>query len=63
MILIARKRLTPNEYISITMEQRIDRLEKDRCKLREQNEMLEKENQALKDELRKVKELLYANDK
>lgn len=60
---MARKRLTPNEYISITMEQRIDRLEKDRCKLREQNEMLEKENQALKDELRKVKELLYANDK
>ena len=63
MILMARKRLTPNEYISITMEQRIDRLEKDRCKLREQNEILEKENQALKDELRKVKELLYANDK
>lgn len=60
---MARKRLTPNEYISITMEQRIDRLEKDRCKLREQNEILEKENQALKDELRKVKELLYANDK
>ena len=60
---MARKRLTPNEYISITMEQRIDRLEKDRCKLREQNEILEKENKALKDELRKVKELLYANDK
>jgi cell division protein FtsB len=60
---MARKRLTPNEYISITMEQRIDRLEKDRCKLREQNEMLKKENEALKDELRKVKELLYANDK
>lgn len=60
---MARKRLTPNEYISITMEQRIDRLEKDRCKLREKNEILNKENQALKDELRKVKELLYANDK
>jgi len=60
---MARKRLTPNEYISITMEQRIDRLEKDRCKLREKNEILNKENQALKDELRKVKELLYVNDK
>lgn len=60
---MARKRLTPNEYISITMEQRIDRLEKDRCKLREQNEMLKKENDDLKDELRKIKELLYANDK
>ena len=60
---MARKRLTPNEYISITMEQRIDRLEKDRCKLREQNEMLKKENDDLKDELRKVKELLYVNDK
>jgi hypothetical protein len=60
---MARKRLKPNEYISITMEQRFDRLEKDRCKLREQNEMLKKENEALKDELRKVSELLYANDK
>jgi hypothetical protein len=60
---MARKRLTPNEYISITMEQRIERLEKDRCKLREKNEILKKENEVLKDELRKVKELLYANDK
>jgi len=52
-----------NEYIYLTMEQRIDFLEKDRSKIRRENEKLKKENQILRWELKRQKELLRINSK
>jgi len=46
-----------NEYIYLTMEQRIDFLEKDRSKIKRENEKLKKENQILRWELKRQKEL------
>jgi len=56
-----RKKL--DEYIDITMEKRIEFLEKDRGKIRRENERLKKENQILRGELKRQKELLTFKSK
>lgn len=56
-----RKKL--DEYIAITMEQRIEFLEKDRGKIRRENERLKKEIKILRGELKRQKELLTLKSK
>ena len=51
------------EYMYFTMEQRIEFLEKDRSKIRRENEKLKKENQILRWELKRQKELLNFKSK
>ena len=56
-----RKKL--DEYVAITMEQRIEFLEKDRGKIRRENERLKKEIKILRGELKRQKELLTLKSK
>lgn len=58
-----RDKNVSNEYMYFTMEQRIDFLEKDRSKIRRENERLKKENQILRGELKRQKELLWYEQK
>ena len=57
------KKKVSNEYMYFTMEQRIEFLEKDRSKIRRENEKLKKENQILRGELKRQKELLWYEQK
>lgn len=58
-----RDKNVSNEYMYFTMEQRIEFLEKDRGKIRRENERLKKENQILRGELKRQKELLTFKSK
>ena len=52
-----------NEYMYLTMEQRIERLEEDRKKLRIENEKLRIENEMLKSAIKNVKVIVWYEQK
>lgn len=58
-----RGKYVSKEYMYLTMEQRIEFLEKDRGKVKIENERLKKENQILRWELKRQKELLNLKSK
>ena len=58
-----RGKYVSKEYMYLTMEQRIEFLEKDRGKVKRENERLKKENQILRWELKRQKEFLNLKSK